>query len=51
MIKSRKTIEFKYQDVEAKEHTVMLEGLGARCVQHEIDHFEWYTVLAKNIKT
>jgi len=38
MIKRSKTIEFKYQDVEGKEHTVMLEGLGARCVQHEIDH-------------
>ena len=23
---------------EGKEHTVMLEGIGARCVQHEIDH-------------
>ena len=38
MIKRSKTVEFKYQDVEGKEHTVMLEGLGARCVQHEIDH-------------
>ena len=38
MIKRSKTIEFKYQDVEGKEHTVMLEGIGARCVQHEIDH-------------
>lgn len=38
MIKRSKTIEFKYQDVEGKEHTAMLEGIGARCVQHEIDH-------------
>ena len=38
MIKRSKTIEFKYQDVEGKEHTVMMEGLGARCVQHEVDH-------------
>ena len=38
MIKRSKTIEFKYQDVEGKEHTVMLEGIGARCVQHEVDH-------------
>ena len=30
MIKRSKTVEFKYQDVEGKEHTVMLEGLGAR---------------------
>ena len=40
MIKRSKTVEFKYQDVEGKEHTVMLEGLGARCVQHEIDHLD-----------
>ena len=40
MIKRSKTIEFKYQDVEGKEHTVMLEGIGARCVQHEIDHLD-----------
>jgi len=38
MIKRSKTIEFKYQDEEGKEHTVMMEGLGARCVQHEVDH-------------
>ena len=38
MIKRSKTIEFKYQDVEGREHTAVLEGLGARCVQHEIDH-------------
>ena len=28
----------KYQDEEGEEHTVMMEGLGARCVQHEVDH-------------
>jgi len=38
MIKRSKTVEFKYQDVEGKEQTALLEGLGARCVQHEIDH-------------
>ena len=38
MIKRSKTIEFKYQDEEGEEHTVMMEGLGARCVQHEVDH-------------
>lgn len=38
MIKRSSTIELKYQDVEGKEHTVMLEGIGARCVQHEVDH-------------
>mgnify|MGYP006079008753 CR=1 FL=1 len=38
MIKRSKTIEFSYQDENGEEHTVMLEGIGARCVQHEIDH-------------
>ena len=38
MIKRSKTVELKYQDAEGKEHQIMLDGLGARCVQHEIDH-------------
>ena len=38
MIKRSKTIEFKYQDEEGEEHTVMMEGLGARCVLDEVDH-------------
>lgn len=38
MIKRSKTVEFKYQDIEGKEQTALLEGIGARCVQHEIDH-------------
>jgi hypothetical protein len=38
MIKRSKTIEFKYQDTEGKEQSALLEGVGARCVQHEIDH-------------
>ena len=38
MIKRSKTVEFKYQDIEGKEQSAVLEGVGARCVQHEIDH-------------
>ena len=36
MIKRSKEIEFKYQDAEGEEHTLDLNGLGARCVQHEM---------------
>ena len=50
MIKRSKTIEFKYQDVEGKEHTAVLEGLGARCVQHEIDHLNGILVLQRASK-
>jgi len=38
MIKRSKQVEMKYQDSDGEEHVIMLEGLGARCVQHEIDH-------------
>jgi len=38
MITRSKFIELEYQDVEGETHTVQLEGLAARCVQHEIDH-------------
>jgi peptide deformylase len=38
MITRSKVIELKYQDVKGEEHTLMLNGLAARCVQHEIDH-------------
>ena len=38
MIKRSKTIEFTYQDETGEEKSAMLEGIGARCVQHEIDH-------------
>ena len=38
MIRRSKTIELEYQDVEGEKHTLILDGLAARCVQHEIDH-------------
>lgn len=50
MIKRSKTIEFKYQDVEGKEHTAVLEGIGARCVQHEIDHLNGILFLQRASK-
>ena len=38
MIKRSKQVEMKYCDSDGEVHVIMLEGLGARCVQHEIDH-------------
>ena len=38
MIKRPKAIEFEYTDSEGERHTLQLEGLGSRCVQHELDH-------------
>ena len=38
MIKRSKVIELKYQDSEGKDHSLTLEGMAARCVQHECDH-------------
>jgi len=38
MIKRPKVCELKYQDVEGNEKVLLLEGLAARCVQHELDH-------------
>jgi len=38
MIKRSKMIEFDYTDSEGERRTLQLEGIGARCVQHEIDH-------------
>ena len=38
MIKRAKAIEFEYSDAEGERHTLQLEGLGCRCVQHEVDH-------------
>jgi peptide deformylase len=38
MLKRSKQVEMKYRDSDGEEHLLMLEGLGARCVQHEVDH-------------
>ena len=38
MIKRSKMIELEYQDSDGEKHTLVLEGMAARCVQHECDH-------------
>ena len=38
MLKRPKVIVLDYQTVEGEERSIQLEGIGARCVQHEIDH-------------
>ena len=38
MIKRSKVVEMQYQDADGEEHLTTLDGIGARCVQHEIDH-------------
>ena len=38
MIKRPKVCELKYQDSDGNEHVTMLDGIGARCAQHELDH-------------
>ena len=38
MIKRPKAIELEYTDADGEKQRLQLEGLGARCVQHELDH-------------
>ena len=38
MIKRSKVVEMKYHDSDGEEHITTLDGIGSRCVQHEIDH-------------
>lgn len=38
MIKRSKMIELEYQDSDGEKHSLVLEGMAARCVQHECDH-------------
>ena len=47
MIKRAKSIEFEYQDVEGEKHTLILEGMGARVVQHELDHLNGIVFLQR----
>ena len=47
MIKRSKVIEMKYNDSEGKEHIITLDGLGARCAQHEIDHLNGIVFLQR----
>ena len=50
MIKRSKVVEMKYFDADGKEHITSLEGLGARCVQHEIDHLNGIIFLQRASK-
>lgn len=47
MIKRSKVVELKYQDSDGEEHIITLDGLGARCVQHEIDHLNGIVFLQR----
>ena len=50
MIKRSKVVEMKYFDANGEEHLITLEGLGARCVQHEIDHLNGIVFLQRASK-
>mgnify|MGYP006108395403 FL=1 len=47
MIKRPRVCEMKYQDAEGNEHSTMLDGVGARCAQHEIDHLNGIVFLQR----
>jgi len=44
IIKRPSTINVKYYDAYGKEHVELLEGLPARCFQHELDHLNGITM-------
>jgi peptide deformylase len=44
IIKRPSTINVKYYDAQGKEHVELLEGLPARCFQHELDHLNGITM-------
>lgn len=50
MIKRSKVVEMKYQDADGEEHLTTLDGIGARCVQHEIDHLNGILFLQRASK-
>ena len=45
--KEPKNIEFEYTDSDGERHTLQLEGIGSRCVQHELDHLNGIIFLQK----
>ena len=49
MIKRPKNVEFTYQDCEGEEQTLMMDGMGARCVQHEVDHLNGQLMFQKKL--
>ena len=50
MIKRPSAIELEYSDAENERHTLQLEGLGSRCVQHELDHLNGIIFLQRASK-
>ena len=50
MIKRSKVVEMKYFDSNGEEHSITLDGIGARCVQHEIDHLNGIVFLQRASK-
>lgn len=50
MIKRSKVVEMKYFDSDGEEHSITLDGIGARCVQHEIDHLNGIVFLQRASK-
>lgn len=50
MIKRPSAIELEYSDAENERHTIQLEGLGSRCVQHELDHLNGIIFLQRASK-
>lgn len=40
------SIQVKFQDPDGMLHTVELEGITARCIQHEVDHLDGKTMLS-----
>lgn len=50
MIKRPRVCELKYYDSEGNEHSTMLDGIGARCAQHEIDHLNGIVFLQRASK-
>ena len=47
MIKRSKVVELEYQDADGEQHTLVLEGLASRCVQHEVDHLNGIVFLQR----
>ena len=50
MIKRPSAIELEYSDAENERHIIQLEGLGSRCVQHELDHLNGIIFLQRASK-
>lgn len=46
-VERQKILKIKYLDREFKEHTIELDGINARVVQHEYDHLEGVLFLEK----